>query len=110
MDKGKWILDKGEKNVKVKKNHETYNRSARVLFSNKWLSLLKHSTSVKQIQTNLISANLKISPAHTVYLSLPWLYWAVRIKDLLSGIKYQISTKKYQLSSIEYQVSSIHNT
>ena len=47
MDKGKWILDKGEKNVKVKKNHETYNRSARVLFSNKCLRQVILYTDMK---------------------------------------------------------------
>ena len=74
----------------ILKNYETYNRSARVLFSNQCLSQVKFNKSKTNLNRVLSSVNLKLSPAHSVYLLLSQsmqLFWAVRINYQVSIIK-----------------------
>ena len=79
-----------------KENYETYNRSAMVLFSNKCL----YQVTCKKSQTIYIQLIWSILG----YLSLSWLFPAVRINYQVSNIEYQVTIIVYQLSSIDYPV------
>ena len=95
----------------LKKNYETYNRSTRVLFSNKCLP----QVTLNKFQTNLnyfdlsypeaISSNFGLSR----YISAGYLRFtrAVRINHQEWIIKHQNSIAIYQVSIINDQVSII---
>ena len=77
------------------KNHETYNRTARVLCSNKCLSQVIFNKSQTNLNRVLISVNLKLIQCISHYLSLCHNFG-------LSG-----SIIKYLLSSINHQILNI---